>query len=163
MARRQFQAQKAINNGISRREKSAAGSGGESRLHLLTHLQYPIDGRAADLEGLRDLRSATSPCAFISRTWAASIEAGRPLNTPAALALAMPSSWRSRRKLVSNSANTPSMSGKHLPAAVPVSIGCSVVLQGAAGLVNHVALVGHSIGFPRLGAGPRLPHFLLTY
>jgi hypothetical protein len=37
-----------------------------------------------------------------------------------------------RRKLVSNSANTPSMSRKHLPAAVPVSIGCSVGLQGAA-------------------------------
>jgi hypothetical protein len=46
-------------------------------------------------------------------------------------ALAMPSSWRSRRKLVSNSANTPTMSRKHLPAAVPVSIGCSVALSDA--------------------------------
>src|SRR6516165_10683953 len=37
----------------------------------------------------------------------------------------MPSSWRSLRRLVSNSANTPSISRKHLPAAVEVSIGCS--------------------------------------
>src|ERR1700681_1415321 len=40
---------------------------------------------------------------------------------PAAFALAMPSSWRSRRRLVSNSANTPSMSRKHLPAAADLS------------------------------------------
>src|SRR5262245_7983428 len=33
--------------------------------------------------------------------------AGRPLYTPAVLALAMPSSWRSLRRFVSNSANTP--------------------------------------------------------
>src|ERR1700721_3985153 len=40
----------------------------------------------------------------------------RPLYTPAALALAIPSSWRSRRRFVSNSANTPSISRKHWPA-----------------------------------------------
>ena len=33
--------------------------------------------------------------------------------------IAIPSAWRSFRKLVSNSANTPSMSRKALPAAVP--------------------------------------------
>ena len=38
----------------------------------------------------------------------------------------IPSSCRSRRRLVSNSANTPSMSRNALPAAVPVSTGCSV-------------------------------------
>jgi hypothetical protein len=36
----------------------------------------------------------------IARTWAASIEAGRPLYRPAGLALAIPSSWRSRRRFV---------------------------------------------------------------
>jgi hypothetical protein len=40
-----------------------------------------------------------------------------------------PSNWRSLHKLVSNSANTPSMSRNALPAAVPVSIGCSVALS----------------------------------
>src|SRR5271169_3781506 len=55
----------------------------------------------------------------------------RPLYTPAALALAIPSSWRSRRRFVSNSANTPSISRKHLPAAVLVSIGCSVAFNEA--------------------------------
>src|SRR5262249_30293702 len=46
---------------------------------------------------------------------------------PAAFALAMPSSCHSRRRFVSNSANTPSMSTNAFPAAVLVSIGCSVV------------------------------------
>jgi hypothetical protein len=41
---------------------------------------------------------------FISRGLAASIEARRPLQTRAVLALAMPSSWRSLRKFVSNHA-----------------------------------------------------------
>jgi hypothetical protein len=52
----------------------------------LAHLQYPIDGRSADLEGLRDLQSV-KPSAFISRTWAR-LSRPAPLNTPAALALA---------------------------------------------------------------------------
>jgi hypothetical protein len=77
------------------------------------------------------ISDAPSPCAFMAFTWAASIEAGRPLYTPAALAFAIPSSWRSRRRFVSNSANTPSMSRKHLPAAVLVSIGCSVAFNEA--------------------------------
>jgi hypothetical protein len=72
------------------------------------------------------------PYAFNLRTREPTIDAGRPLQTPAALALAIPSSWRSRRRLVSNSAKTPRMSRKHLPAAVPVSIGCSVGLQDRA-------------------------------
>jgi hypothetical protein len=55
----------------------------------------------------------------------------RPLYTPAALALAMPSSWRSRRRFVSNSAKTPSMSRKHFPTAVLVSIGCPVAFSAA--------------------------------
>jgi hypothetical protein len=42
-----------------------------------------------------------------------------------------PPSCRSRRRLVSNSANTPSMSKKHLPPAVPVSIDCSVAFRTA--------------------------------
>ena len=47
------------------------------------------------------------------------IDSARPsLVDPAALAFAMASSWRSLRKFVSNSANTPSMSKKHLPTAV---------------------------------------------
>jgi hypothetical protein len=41
-----------------------------------TGLQHSIDRRPADLEGLRDLGSP-EPRAFIARTWAASIEAGR--------------------------------------------------------------------------------------
>src|SRR5258708_24805413 len=51
------------------------------------------------------------PCALISRTVAASIEARRPLYTPAALALAMPSSCRSLRRFVSNSASHGSRAG----------------------------------------------------
>src|SRR6266403_2131548 len=43
----------------------------------------------------------------------------------------MPSNCRSLRRFVSNSANTPSMSRKACPAAVPVSIGCSVALRMA--------------------------------
>jgi hypothetical protein len=39
-------------------------------------------------------------------------------------AAAMPSAWRSFRELDSNSANTPSMSRKALPAAVRISFGC---------------------------------------
>ena len=38
---------------------------------------------------------------------------------------------RSQRSLVSYSANTPSMSRRHLPAAAPVSIGCSVAFNEA--------------------------------
>jgi hypothetical protein len=45
--------------------------------------------------------------------------------TGLALALAMPSSRRSRPRLVSNSVKTPSMLRKHLPAAVLVPIDCS--------------------------------------
>jgi hypothetical protein len=103
---------------------------GTLRARPSSGLQYAVHRRPADLERFRDLRGP-SPCAFIARTWAASIEAGRPLYTPAALAFAIPSSWRSRRRFVSNSANTPSMSRKHLPAAVLVSIGCSVAFNEA--------------------------------
>jgi hypothetical protein len=47
---------------------------------------------------------------------------------PAALALVIPSSCRSLRRLVSNSLNTPR---RRLPAAVLVSIGCSVAFSAA--------------------------------
>jgi hypothetical protein len=57
------------------------------------------------------------------------VEGLRPLYTPRALAAAIPSICRSRRRLVSNSAKTPSMSRKALPAAVLVSIGCSVTFS----------------------------------
>src|SRR5207245_920471 len=50
----------------------------------------------------------------------------RPRYTPRALAAAIPSCWRSRRRLVSNSANTPNMSRKAFPVALWVLIGCSV-------------------------------------
>ena len=53
------------------------------------------------------------------------IDAGFAAVIDAAPSPAIPSNCRSRRKLVSNSANTPSMSRKALPAAVPVSTGCS--------------------------------------
>src|SRR5258707_2495641 len=92
------------------------------------------------------------PCAFISRICATSIEAGRPLSTPCALASAIPSSWGSPRKLVSNSANTPSMSRKHLPAAVPVSIGCSVALS-AAPLTRIARTMSCKSPIERAGAG----------
>src|SRR5262249_49694506 len=54
----------------------------------------------------------------------------RPLYTPSVLALAISSRWRSRRRLVSKS-----IPRKHLPAAILVSIGCSVALR-LAPLVN---------------------------
>ena len=40
-------------------------------------------------------------------------------------------SWPSRRRFVSNSANTPSISRKHLPAALLVSMGWSEALSEA--------------------------------
>src|SRR3954470_23548258 len=74
---------------------------------------------------------APRPSAFIWRTWAASIFGGRPLYRPSAFAGAIPSIWRSFRRFVSNSANTPSMSRNALPAAVLVSTGCSVAFRWA--------------------------------
>jgi hypothetical protein len=71
------------------------------------------------------------PCAFISRTLAASIEAGGPCRRPRPWPWRCPQAGRSRRRLVSNSAKTPSISRKHLPAAVLVSIGCSVAFNDA--------------------------------
>jgi hypothetical protein len=73
-----------------------------------------------------------------------------PGHLPLAFAFAMPSSCRSRRRLVSNSANTPSMSRKHLPAAVPVSIGCSVAFRTAprARTVRQVLIDGAHPGIP---------------
>src|SRR2546422_4909519 len=50
----------------------------------------------------------------------------RPRYTPRAFAAAMPSCWRSRRRLVSNSAYTPNMTKKAFPVALWVLIGCSV-------------------------------------
>src|SRR6266478_2010649 len=79
----------------------------------------------------------------------------------------MPSSWRSRRKLVSNSANTPSISRKHLPAAVPVSIGCSVAFSAAPLALSarmmswspHIAVITERLSvaspFNPCGAGER--------
>jgi hypothetical protein len=66
--------------------------GGEQAA-IIAHLQYPIDGRGADLEGLRDLQSV-KPCAFISRTWArlsrpASLEHASGLGLGDALKLAL--------------------------------------------------------------------------
>jgi hypothetical protein len=41
--------------------------------------QYPVDRGPTNAERLGDLRGAPRPWDFISRTWVASIEAGRPL------------------------------------------------------------------------------------
>jgi hypothetical protein len=62
------------------------------------------------------------------------------LYTPAALVI--PSSWRSRRRLVLNSAKTPSVSRKLLLAAVLVSIGCSIALRTRAALLRVRKLRG---------------------
>jgi hypothetical protein len=51
--------------------------------------------------------------------------------TPRVLALAIPSSCRSIRRLVANAANTPGMSGIHFPAAVLVSTGRSAAFMDA--------------------------------
>jgi hypothetical protein len=48
------------------------------------------------------------------------------LYLPLFFPLAIPSSCRSLRRLVSNSENTPSISKKALPAALDVTIGCSI-------------------------------------
>jgi hypothetical protein len=76
---------------------------------------------------------------------------------PAAFAFAIPSSWRSRRRLVSNSANTPSMSRRHLPAAVLVSIGCSVAWHRQAFESAGVEFIDENGGGPglRLRKRPR--------
>jgi len=67
---------------------------------------------------------------------------GRLLYRPSAFAFAMPPIRRSLRRSVSNSANTPSMSRKHLRAAVLVSIGCSVAVSAAPGRCPEVAHEG---------------------
>lgn len=54
-------------------------------------------------------------------TTAGSMDGFLPRYTPLAFAAAMPSIWRSRLRLVSNSAKTPSISRKALPAAERVS------------------------------------------
>ena len=61
------------------------------------------------------------------QTFAESIEGFLPRYTPRAFAAAIPSIWRSRCRLVSNSAKTPSISRK----AERVSTGCSVALRVA--------------------------------
>jgi hypothetical protein len=61
------------------------------------------------------------PCAFNSRTREPSIDGGRPLYTPAAFCLGNAFQLPLAAKLVANSANMPSISRKHLPAAGPVS------------------------------------------
>lgn len=66
-------------------------------------LEHPIYARPADAERFGDGRRS---CAFILRNCAGSIEGGRLLQTPAAFALAIPSSWRSRRSLGSLSAES---------------------------------------------------------
>ena len=72
---------------------------GHSRLPVgLCSLKRPIRRCAANVEVL------AISVAFSSRTLPASIEAGRPLYTPSAFSLAIPSSCRSRRRFVSNSA-----------------------------------------------------------
>jgi len=53
----------------------------------------------------------------------------RIVYTPRSLAALIPSNWRPRRRLVSNSANTPRMSRNAFPAAAPVSTGCSVAFK----------------------------------
>src|SRR5215218_3981152 len=78
---------------------------------------------------------------------------------PRALAAWMPSSWRSRRRLVSNSVNTPSMSRNALPAAVLVSMGG--LLGGQPSRVPLVApQMGVLRGFSSLGVGPGRPRHL---
>src|SRR5712692_7357965 len=59
----------------------------------------------------------------------------RPRYTPRAFAAAMPSCWRSRRRLVSNSANTPNMSKKAFPVALWVLLGRS---EGDAAFLEQI-------------------------
>jgi hypothetical protein len=116
------------------RSGGAAGAAGARLRHQRLDPGAVVDrasraaGRAAG-HSRRIMRVARG--AVMDVLAAASIEAGPPLYTPAALALAMPSSWRSRRRFVSNSANTPRMSRKHLLAAVLLSTGCSVAFSEA--------------------------------
>ena len=95
---------------------------------------------------------APSFSSWLNRCTSAALMIGwRLLYTPRALAAAMPSSRRSRRKLVSNSANTPSRSRNALPAAVAVSTGCSVAFSLAPfafQLVHDVLQVLHRSGEP---------------
>ena len=96
--------------------------------------QQAVDAGAADLEALGDGRGgrASPPRAGGAPRrgrWSVSAPCRRRRRAP--WPAAMPSICRSRRRLVSNSANTPSMSRNALPAAVEVSIGCSVALSAA--------------------------------
>jgi hypothetical protein len=91
---------------------------------------HSIDARSPDAERLGDVRGAEALSLHLAHR--SRVYRGAPaLIKPAAFALAIPSSCRSFRRFVSNSADTPSMSKKHLPAALPVSIGCSVAFNEA--------------------------------
>src|SRR6266436_3681947 len=97
---------------------------------LVGGFPHSIDARSPDAERLGDVRGAEALSLHLAHR--SRVYRGAPaLIKPAAFALAIPSSCRSFRRFVSNSANTPSMSKKHLPAALPVSIGCSVAFNEA--------------------------------
>jgi hypothetical protein len=92
--------------------------------------QCPIDARPTDAHRLGNvgwahaLRLQLTHPGLVYRCRAALVDAsGLGLRDALKLSLAT--------KVLSNSANTPSMSRKHLPAAVLVSIGCSVALSAA--------------------------------
>jgi hypothetical protein len=92
---------------------------GHNAADLLTGFQHPVDACSADASALA-ISAAPRPCAFISRTLAASIEGGWPLpaQTPAAFAWAMPSlsgplmrahhlSGRARRPIINSDGAAP--------------------------------------------------------
>ena len=92
---------------------------------LLSVFQHPINRGSPNAEFAGDRRGAENK--FLEPFDLGNIDAGfaSPVDTPRfgrRYTLQLPS----RRRLVSNSANTPNMSRNALPAAVPVSTGYSV-------------------------------------
>jgi hypothetical protein len=102
----------------------------EVKLPIRSGFKHAIDRSSTDLKLLGDLRgskalSLQTPYLDRVNAWLAPTIDARCLGLGDAFRLPL-APW-----LVSNSANTPSISRKHLPAAVLVSIGCSMAFSAA--------------------------------
>jgi len=102
-----------------------------------------------------NLGQAYSPSDMRAWTSSRSMRRLPPVYTPLRFALAIPSAWRSRRRFVSNSANTPSMSKNALPAAVlPVTSRIWPGGSSGIGLKADVSnMLGHVCFRPSSGNG----------
>ena len=96
-------------------------TGHEEAISAVGKHRYADDPAIPSRLAMADGLSFSSLCS--RRISSGPIFGSRPVYTPRSLAAAIPSICRSRLRLVSNSADTPSMSNEALPAAADVSTG----------------------------------------